>query len=211
MSESKNLAVSGIVEIEVQCNGVTPLLFNPIPDHILLDLRIKGGKKPKSAPAPGTPREEAASKVPLLNDGETPHIPIKMLFASLTDAGRHVRLDGKKQVSTAKSTVLPGLMSIHDLYIPIIDPDNPEKTPEWEVDIQGGRNPNGGELVCLIRPRFDRWAFICHIQVFTDEISVDTIRRLFDVAGTRCGIGDFRPNRKGTYGQFRVERWDVVK
>lgn len=200
---------SGIVEVEVYCVGVSPILFNPVPYEVLLDLRDKTRKKSKTASSPGTPREEANSKLYLLNDKKTPYIPIKMLFACLTNAGKHVRLDGKRQVSTTKSTVLPGLMSIHDPYLPILDPDNADETPQWEVDIQGGKNPNGGELVCIIRPRFDRWAFECNIQVFSDEIPVDTIRRLFDIAGLRSGLGDYRPNTRGTYGQFRVENWSV--
>lgn len=213
MSDTKKrrrakVAGIGIAEVEAYCVGTKPILFNRIQDEILLGLRDKTKKKSKSAPAPEDPREEAEPKLYALGDG-TPYIPSEMLFACLADAGKHVRLDGKKQVSTAKSTVLPGLMNLHDPYMPIVNPKDIKTPPRWEVDIRGGKNPNGGELVCIVRPRFDSWGFNCNLQVFTDEISVDTIRRLFDIAGTRSGIGDFRPNRKGVYGQFRVERWGV--
>lgn len=208
-TRSKVAPLPGISEVEAYCVGTTPILFNRVQEETLLGLRDKTKKKSKAAPAPEDPREEAAPKLYTLNDDETPIIPTEMLFSCLADAGKHVRLDGKKQVSTAKSTVLPGLMSLHDPYIRILNPSNIEEMPRWEVDIRGGRNPNGGELVCIVRPRFDKWAFLCNLQVFTEEISVDTIRRLFDIAGARSGLGDFRPNRKGIYGQFRVERWST--
>lgn len=77
----------------------------------------------------------------------------------------------------------------------------------WEVDLRQGRNPNGGELVVLCRPRFDEWEFTVNVTIDTRQIAEQTMRELFDIAGVRCGLGDFRPNRKGIFGQFIVEKW----
>lgn len=185
------------LRMEVMLKGITSLVMNRVTQEQLLKIRDKI-KDPKGAPRK-SPREECEDKVYTDEDGK-PYIPKRVLWACLVAAGQHVRLDGKRQVSTAKSTVLPQFLTLEDLRMPL-------ETPGWEVDIDQGRNPNGGELVVLCRPRFDEWRFKARIIIDTREISEDKIRELFDIAGKRCGLGEFRPNRKGFYGQFVVECW----
>ena len=110
-------------------------------------------------------------------------------------------------ISTAKETRLPGYLQIMDDYLPIIRIDG--KTPVWETDLQQGRNPNGGEAICIIRPRFDVWGLKVTISVNT--LSEDLFRECFDYAGIRQGLGDFRPERKGTFGLFHVVQWTKRK
>lgn len=187
----------GLLKVQAKLVGVTPLLMNAMSEAELLAIRDKT-KKPKNAAKP-KPRDEANKKVHRLADGQS-CIPLTALMSCLIGAGQFIRLDGKRQVSTSKSTVLPGLMRILSTELPI--------TPDtWEVDIQQGRNPNGGEAVCVIRPRFDTWAIDVAIEIDQHEIAAPTIRQLFDIAGSRLGLLDFRPQRKGIFGQFRVEHW----
>lgn len=189
----------GMVLVRARVEGITPLLFNAMSMQQLLNMRDKV-KAPKNAPKP-TPREEADSKVHRMPDGD-PHVPVTMAMSCFIAAGQFCRLDGKRQVSTAKSTVLPGLLTIEDRYLPL--------TPKaYEVDVQQGRNPNGGEAVCIVRPRFDEWGFDLTLKVDQSEIALATIRELVDIAGNRIGLGDFRPKCKGTFGRFTVVRWEV--
>lgn len=194
-------AASGIVTLRVTLRGVSPLLMNKIDDATLLNLRRPGGKRAKTAERPELPRDEAATKVYLTKDGN-PFIPTENLLSCLIAAGQFVRLDGKRQVSTAKSTTLPAFLSLEDELLPLLD------APHWETDIRPGRNPNGGEMVCLVRPRFDAWRFEVNATVDLDEISMVIVRQLFDVAGKRIGLGDFRPSRKGPFGKFEVLSWE---
>lgn len=189
----------GLVRIGVTLEGVTPLLMNAMSTEQLLNIRNKV-KAPKNAARP-SPRDEAESKVHRMPDGD-PHIPVAMLMSCLIGAGQFVRLDGKKQISTAKSTVLPGLLTIEDRWLPL-------SPKTWEVDIAQGRNPNGGEAVCIIRPRFDSWAFALTLSVDQTQIGLNVIRELVDIAGNRVGLGDFRPKCKGTFGRFCVTRWEI--
>jgi hypothetical protein len=192
--------------VEVECRGLTPLLMNKMSENTLEGLRTKV-KKPKTA-AQGstrTPREEAETKVYLSDDG--PYIPGEMLMACFIAAGQHVRLDGKRQISNAKSTVLPGFLTLLTAG-PLLKTPDTDKAAAWEADVRLGRNPNGGEAVALCRPRFDEWGFTFRIEIEESEIGENTIRELVDKAGRRCGLGDFRPQRKGIFGQFTVERWD---
>lgn len=187
-----------LLHVVVTIKGITPLLMNPVSNDELLKIRDKI-KAPKGAPR-ATPREECDGKVYKDAKGQ-PYIPSNMLWSCLVSAGQHVRLDGKRQISTAKSTVLPQFMTIDDTAMSL-------NTPGWEVDMRPGKNPNGGELVVLCRPRFDVWSFKVKITIDTREIAEDKIRELFDIAGKRCGLGDYRPSRKGIYGQFVVDCWE---
>lgn len=198
----------GLVRVEVTCNGTTPLLMNRMTPETLENIRTKA-KKPKSAQTALTPREEAAPKVYQDSDGN-PYIPTENLLACLIGAGSYVRLDGKRQVSSAKSTTLPAFLSLEEAMLPLSLP-NAEGVAAWEVDMRPGRNPNGGEAVCLVRPRFDRWSFKVTCLVDTREVSMQLVRQIFDYAGKRIGLGDFRPARKGMFGQFAVMHWTELK
>lgn len=182
--------------------------MNRMSEAELLGLRRTGIKKSKSAPKPEKPRDEAAPKVYLTRDGLA-YIPTENLFSCLVQAGRMVRLEGKKQVSTATGTILPSFFDLTDEYLLLQNPDDPHAAPEWEVDLRQGRNPNGGEAVCLVRPRFDRWAFTCHAEVDLEEVAEAIVRDLFEKAGRKVGLGDFRPARRGPFGRFVIDRWDL--
>lgn len=192
-----------ITRILVRLSGTAPLMFNRMSMETLLAIRSKV-KKPKTAP-PENPRDEAKLKLYYLNGDESkPILPREMLWANLVSAGQFIRLDGKRTMSTAKATVLPAFMMIEDAYS-LIQPK------DWEVDIRAGRNPNGGEAVCIVRPRFDQWTVEFHIQVFTEDIGEEKIRELFDKAGKMRGLGECNPLHKGTNGTYVVQCWEKIK
>lgn len=193
--------------VDVTIRGLTPLLMNKMTESQLEAIRTKT-KSPKTADIGSTltPREEAEQKV--YTSENDPYVPGVNLMACFIEAGKFVRLDNKRQISNAQSTVLPGLMLLLDTAPLLKDPDHPEKTAEWEADVQQGRNPNGGEAVAVCRPRFDAWQTSFRIDIDTREIGENAIRDLIDKAGKRIGLCDFRPQRKGIFGQFVVECWE---
>jgi hypothetical protein len=76
------------------------------------------------------------------------------------------------------------------------------------VDIQQDVNPNGGQAVCIVRPRFDVWRFNVELEIDLNQVSLQLVRKIIDTAGRRCGLGDFRPRNKGTFGQYVVGKWE---
>lgn len=196
----------GALQVEVVLSGITPMLHNAMSEQQLLDIRDKV-KKAKSAARP-KPREEADSKVYQLADGR-PHLPVKNLYACLISAGQFVRLDGKRQISTAKATILPGMLTIESTVLPLVTADG--QPAPWEVDIQKGTNPNGGEAVCIIRPRFDDWHVTVTLEIDQEQMPESMARALVDIAGKRIGLGDARPQRRGTFGRFVVSSWSPVR
>jgi hypothetical protein len=189
--------VNRLLRVNVTIKGVTPMLLNRPTQEQLLKIREKE-RSPKGAPNV-TPREECDGKVYKDADGKL-YLPAHMLYACLVKAGQFVRLDGKRQISTATSTVLPAFMTIDDKVMKLT-------TPGWEVDIAPGKN-KAGEMIPLVRPRFDEWSFNVRVTIDTREIAEQKMRELFDIAGKRCGMGSNRPNCKGFYGQFVVDCWE---
>lgn len=191
----------GLIRIEVVCQGVSPLLMNRMPPAQLEALWTK--EKPAKTASRPLPREHAEKCLHTLPNGKA-CIPPGMLMSALIGAGQFIRLDGKRQISTQKTTTLPGFLTIEDTEIPL------DHAKPWEVDMQQGRNPNGGEAVCIVRPRFDAWSFRVTQVVDTTQINLVLVRQLWDYAGQRMGLGDFRPQRKGTYGRFVIVGWEVL-
>lgn len=191
--------------IEITLRGSTPLLMNRLSDETLLALHMKEKRKFSAC---RLPREEAALKLYQQENGE-PYVPVENLMACLIAAGVFIRLDGKRQLSTKNSTLLPSFLSIENRFCPVLGTNgNPAS---WEVDMRQGRNPNGGEAVCIIRPRFDQWSLKLSVLAALDSISESTIRQLVDIAGANIGLCDFRPQRRGIFGTFRVDAWNTTK
>lgn len=199
-------ANGGLVVVRCTLTGVSPLLCNAMGEEQLLGLYTKE-KAAKTASRP-KPRELADSKVYRLKSG-APCVPPRNLYAAFINSGKFVRLDGKRQISTATGTILTGMMMLAPGDLAIVVPGT-ETAAAWEVDIQQGRNPNGGEAVCIIRPRFDEWEVRCELEIDQEVMPLKMARELVDLAGRRCGLGDFRPEKKGTFGRFVVTAWGLV-
>lgn len=185
----------------VECKSSSPMLMNPATAAILDDVR-SGVRKPKDRDR--SAESEAEEK--LIRDPATGAygVPVEYVFACLVEAGRLVKFDGKRMISTKESTLLPSVLQFEGMFYPFTDHS------DWVVDKRRGRNPNGGEMVVLIRPRFDRWTFEMTISIDEARFSEKSARELIDLAGRAVGLGDFRPARKGPFGCFTVSRWSPL-
>ena len=203
-----------MTRFSVGLKSLSPLLQNRMSEEALLNLRDKTKKKSKVAAKPSL-EDEAASKIHVDAEGR-PCIPRKVLMAALIEGGRFIRLDQKRQLSTKDSSLLPGLLVLEAESWPLLDPQSDSGDiskwglASWRYDLQQGRNPNGGEAVCCVRPMFEHWAFFLHCLLDLDELPEDTYLRLFGLTGNRIGLCDFRPACKGTFGQFCVVQWKRI-
>lgn len=57
------------------------------------------------------------------------------------------------------------------------------------------------------RPRFDDWSVSFVIEYDPVLLKEDELRKVVDDAGSRVGLLDFRPERKGPFGRFNVIDW----
>ena len=231
LDEAEISRYEGMTLLRVTIGGSSPMLQHRVPPETLMKIWNKE-KASKNAANP-EPKDQALIHLyrDEVNDPEckVPVLPLDNLFASLRAAGRFVRLQGKSMVSTRKDTQLPGLMGLVS-YVPkvagldaatqgIVDGVCGAYLPllhrvkgtlaGWQTDIRPARNQTG-ELVVAIRPRFDSWSLRLRIWVDQGEFPIEKARQIFDIAGSRIGVGSFRPEKKGTYGRFQVDEWKVL-
>ncbi len=58
-----------------------------------------------------------------------------------------------------------------------------------------------------VRPRFDAWTLKGTLEVSEPAITTPVLQQLFDIAGARAGIGDWRPSARasGSRGRFTAK------
>lgn len=191
-------------QISLTIEGTTPLLMNRYTEAAME--KAESGTAMSVVGDRGTPREQAAPKVYLDSKGR-PVIPGPNLFSCIMEAGKYHKV-GKKQVTTGRSSLIPAGISVTEIESPLLGPD--DKPAAWEVDSRPIVNPaTRGRRLCH-RPRFDAWRVSFVLDVDAGMFDVKFVRQLVDDAGVRVGLGDFRPDRKGPFGKFKVVRWDVV-
>lgn len=178
------------------------LLLNPMTDTVLEELRTKV-RKPKVRDWSVT--EEAQTKLIKSSDGKL-GLPDQYLWAALVEAGRRVKIDAKRSISTTESSLLGGLIdfAMEGEFFPFLDPET-----KWVPTKMAGKNPADGVAVCIVRPLVRHWEIEVPVEVDEKEIAPEKIRDLFRIAGQFVGLGDFRVSCKGRFGKFTLESWDL--
>ncbi len=185
--------------VNVTLSGISPMLHNRFTPELMEQIRTK---KPGVKNRDQSPEQEATPK--LYQDPKTGlfGIPVENLYASLAKAGQQVPLTkATDKISTATTTKLYSLMSIKEEFLPF-----DAEQQGWVVDMRRGRNPNGGEAVVLVRPKFETWTIRPTVELYGGCDS-GKIQELFNIAGASVGLGDFRPGCKGPFGRSAVESW----
>lgn len=184
--------------ITIEIEGVTALICNRFTDEAAL-ASTSGDRGSSAAADRGTPQEICESKLYKGSNGK-PMIPAPNLLRSIVDGGAFTKI-GKKQLTTARASVLYSCVAIEEIEVPIV-----HKQP-WKVDTRPVRIPSTGGRILTHRPMFDDWKLAFEVDLDTSICNAKVFRQVVDDAGKRVGLGDFRPSTKGPYGRFTVVRW----
>lgn len=184
--------------ITIEVSGVTPLICNRFSDAAAI-ASTNGDRGSSAGMDRGTPHEIATAKLYLGTNGK-PIIPSPNLLRSIVDGGSFTKI-GKKQITTARSSMLYSCLSIDAAEVEIV-----HKQP-WKVDTRPVRIPSTGGRILAHRPMFDDWGLHFEVELDTTILNAKLLRQIVDDAGKRVGLGDFRPATKGPFGRFCVTRW----
>lgn len=190
------------MEINITVEGTTPLICNRFFDEAA-EAATNGSRGSSLGADRGTPQEICEKKLYIGLDGKY-MIPQPNLLRCIVDGGSWHKI-GKKQVTTAKSSLLYGCLDIEGAEIPLI-----HEQP-WTVDTRAVRIPSTGGRILSHRPMFNDWKLMFTVDLDTSIVGAKLFRQIVDDAGKRIGLGDFRPATKGPYGRFVVTRWDIVE
>jgi hypothetical protein len=71
--------------------------------------------------------------------------------------------------------------------------------------------PGGGSRVWRTFPKIEKWEGVVTYAIFDDIIVQDVFAKVLQSAGMLVGIGRFRPENRGYYGRFAVEKLDWIE
>lgn len=178
-------------KIEVEIKGQSPYLMHKFGED---EADIKG-KKSIAEKDYASEVEKALYRSP---EGEI-YVPSAQIKGCLIEAGKNFKVAGKGKSNYSK---------LFGAFL-IVEPDTiPMVNQEWITDaravvIQRAR-------IIRYRPKFMEWGLKFTLTIMEDEIPVETVKNALDHAGNYVGIGDFRPQKKGSFGRFIVTSFKEV-
>jgi len=186
--------------ITVEIRGITPLLIHRFGE----DSEQKGNTRRVEIKRAG-PREEATKNAYIAKDG-TFYFSAASIPSTMKNAGSN-----HKSVGSRKSLrfVVPSAVSMMVDGVTILNGKGPAK--DFEVDSRPVTIPATKGRVMRHRPRFDQWRAKFDLLVDDNMLSVETAQQLLTEAGMSYGIGDFRPEKGGPFGRFRIVSWKEQK
>lgn len=179
--------------INVEIRGITPLLIHRFGEE---SEQAKQTRRMKIKNV--DPREEATKHAYIAKDG-TYYFSAFSITGAMGNAGAN-----HKAVGTRKSLrfVVPSAVRMMTDSITILNGDGPAKS--FEVDSRPVTIPATKGRIMRHRPRFDSWGAKFELDIDENMLDAETAQQLLVEAGNSIGIGDFRPEKRGPFGRFRV-------
>lgn len=153
-----------------------------------------------------TPRE-AAAKVAYRDPDGRFYFPGAAIGRLLREAGSAHKQKGSRK--SVKFLVPAAVLVLDDAVIITNGDGKPAK--DFEVDSRPVVIPATKGRVMRHRPRFDRWGATFNVRVNESVLPPDIVHRLLTEGGEQIGIGDYRPEKGGPFGTFRVTKWEEQK
>lgn len=179
--------------IEVEIRGTSPLLihrFGEDSEQAKSTRRIRVNDR--------DPRAEATKAAYIAKDG-TFYFSAFSIPNAMGNAGASHKMRGSRKTLRF---IVPSAVRVTTEAITILNGDGPAK--DFEVDARPVTIPATKGRIMRYRPRFDSWGAKFSLLLDDNSLAVDDAHRLLDEAGQFIGIGDFRPEKRGPFGCFRV-------
>ncbi len=179
--------------IKVEIEGTSPLLMNRY--NIEAELERQKGKRVTKV---YDNKEEAFKSAYWNKSGKSLMIPAINIYASILNASSFHKINRR----SAKS-ILAGSLRVMPEEVDL-------GTDKYEIDlrpvvIQRAR-------VLKARARLDKWGASFQI-IFNENLISDPIiiKTVLEEAGLRIGLMDYRPQKSGYYGTFKIIKFQVQK
>src|SRR5262245_41857233 len=174
----------GLKSVTVTLSGSTPLLMHKFP---MIALEAAEKKSPEDQ------AEHAAYRDP---DTGMLYVPGPNVQRALVAAASYSK--GKGRATLAKQAAACLMVSPERISLGVKD---------YEIDSRPVVVPATKGRVLRHRPRLDKWAITFEIEYDDTLLNDKELRRIVDDCGSRVGLLDFRPERKGSYGRATVTNW----
>jgi hypothetical protein len=179
--------------INVEIRGITPLLIHRF-----------GEEAETSRPARNVmvqtrdPRAEATKAAYIAADG-TYFFSAFSITGCMGNAGAQHKMKGSRKTLRF---IVPSAVRLTADTITILNGKGPAKN--FEVDARPVTIPATKGRIMRYRPRFNEWGAKFDLMIEETMLPIDNAQQLLTEGGTTIGIGDFRPEKRGPFGTFRV-------
>jgi hypothetical protein len=180
--------------LQVPILGTSPLIvhrFSEKAKRQMLDA-MQGRKTPKQAKDPEAEYEAAFYR---FND-DTYGFPVVAFKAATVEASRHYGKDVTK-VGLRQFIFMRGEVGRDGQDLARIDGE-----PRMREDVV--RVGRGGTDL-RYRPEFLEWRTILEVVYVTSALTRSSVLSLIDAAGMTVGVGEWRPEKDGTNGTYRID------
>lgn len=181
-----------IKQVTIKIEGVTPLLMEKMDPRVA---EVYDKKKSKKLYEEDTrsEREKVDDKIHYTADGNIGYPTAGFLRGMLNVAPR---INGKSK-PPHKTEINQGV-SFLDNITPI------EYKKQDVAEHIGFTKGSNSSPRLILRPQFNGWSTTLRISYNEDIFSLEQLINLINWAGFHCGIGGFRKNCSGSFGQYRV-------
>jgi len=173
-------------KIKCRIKGISPLLMHAYPMQPVEAIEKKSS-------------DEQAEYAAYRNPKGKLYIPSVALQRSIIGAATYTK--GKGRASLQKPVAACVLVSPEYL---ILDQQ------EYVIDARPVVIPKTQGRVVRFRPRFNEWSIESIIEFDDVLLKESELKKIIDDAGSRVGLLDFRPERKGPFGRFMVIDWKSI-
>lgn len=140
------------------------------------------------------------------NGGKVTSLPGKVFKGAICNAGKGLRV-GK---GTLNSIMKPSLRV--SFNCPFTFEGSPDPNDLVDKDSFFDTRPVvvNGSRVMKSRPVFPNWKANFDIAFFTDKLELQQVIDCIEIAGQVVGVCDYRPEKNGTFGTFKVDKIEEI-
>ena len=178
-------------QVKLKVTGLTPLIQNKMKESILKDMEdVRTGKAKKSTRKAVDPKKEYLKSSYIQDDGSF-GFPASAFKQCAVRAGKGLGL-----AMTDTRTLFFVLPNAPDGECVAIKSKKPllRKDP---VNVKTGKD-------LRFRPEFRNWKADLLVKFDADRITIEQIANLLNHGGQTVGVGEWRPEKNGTFGTFQV-------
>ena len=172
-------------KLSVEVKGISPLLMHAFP---MAQIEALEKKTPEEQAELAAYRDEQNSKYL--------YIPAMAIQRGLIAAAAYSK--GKGRGSLQKSVAACLLVSPERISLGV---------KKYALDARPVVIPATKGRVMRYRPRLDEWKITFALEYDENLLTENQLRRGVDDMGSRVGLLDFRPERKGPFGRCIVTKW----
>jgi hypothetical protein len=170
----------------VELKGISPLLMHAYP---LVPIEALEKKPPEEQ------AELAAYRDP---DTKNLYLPAIALQRALVNGATFSKGKGRSSLQKSVAACV------------FVTPDRLDLgTKKFALDSRAVVIPATRGRVVRFRPRIDEWKIELKLEWDETLLTETQMRRVVDDTGSRVGVLDFRPEKKGPFGRFMVTSWEM--